>query len=192
MFDCMEALGMGPRQLYDVTSRGACMLRKASPFFAGLDPFAWTGSASVQCKWHPICIYSTTWSISASLPFFFSTPSAHLFTPQGSGQRGVLSGATEPHRKGLGQTVSSSPTHLPHSPQPVWAAQPSERISLLWYDICTVSIDVCVSEHCTSVFMCGSAESSFSEALKWSHAVWPWGCIVKTFHIIQVRESKRK
>ncbi|XP_061909175.1 retinoic acid receptor gamma-A isoform X3 [Entelurus aequoreus] len=48
MFDCMEALGMGPRQLYDVTSRGACMLRKASPFFAGLDPFAWTGSASVQ------------------------------------------------------------------------------------------------------------------------------------------------
>ncbi|XP_029576229.1 retinoic acid receptor gamma-A [Salmo trutta] len=48
MFDCMEALGMGPRQLYDVTSRGACMLRKASPFFAGLDPFAWTGSASIQ------------------------------------------------------------------------------------------------------------------------------------------------
>ena len=54
MFDCMEALGMGPRQLYDVTSRGACMLRKASPFFAGLDPFAWTGSASVQCKWLPV------------------------------------------------------------------------------------------------------------------------------------------
>uniref|UniRef100_A0A087X952 Retinoic acid receptor gamma n=1 Tax=Poecilia formosa TaxID=48698 RepID=A0A087X952_POEFO len=48
MFDCMEALGMGPRQLYDVTSRGACMLRKASPFFPALDPFAWTGSASVQ------------------------------------------------------------------------------------------------------------------------------------------------
>ncbi|KAM9507140.1 retinoic acid receptor gamma-A-like isoform 2-T2 [Salvelinus alpinus] len=48
MFDCMEALGMGPRQLYGVTSRGTCMLRKASPFFAGLDPFAWTGSASVQ------------------------------------------------------------------------------------------------------------------------------------------------
>lgn len=39
---------MGPRQLYDVTSRGACMLRKVNPFFAGLDPFAWTGSASVQ------------------------------------------------------------------------------------------------------------------------------------------------
>ncbi|XP_061663423.1 retinoic acid receptor gamma-A isoform X4 [Syngnathoides biaculeatus] len=48
MFDCMEALGMGPRQLYDVTGRGTCMLRKASPFFAGLDPFAWAGSASVQ------------------------------------------------------------------------------------------------------------------------------------------------
>ncbi|KAL1020880.1 hypothetical protein UPYG_G00005900 [Umbra pygmaea] len=48
MFDCMEALGMGPRQLYDVTSRGACMLRKANPFFGGLDPFAWTGSASIQ------------------------------------------------------------------------------------------------------------------------------------------------
>lgn len=53
MFDCMEALGLGPRQLYDVTSHGACMLRKASPFFAGLDTFAWTGSASVQCKWYP-------------------------------------------------------------------------------------------------------------------------------------------
>ncbi|KAL1250279.1 hypothetical protein QQF64_021284 [Cirrhinus molitorella] len=51
MFDCMEALGMGPRQLYDVTNRGACMLRKASPFYAGLDPFAWTGTASVRCKW---------------------------------------------------------------------------------------------------------------------------------------------
>ncbi|XP_004070508.1 retinoic acid receptor gamma-A isoform X3 [Oryzias latipes] len=48
MFDCMEALGMGPHQLYDVTSRGACMLRKASPFFPRLDPFAWTSSASVQ------------------------------------------------------------------------------------------------------------------------------------------------
>ncbi len=50
MFDCMEALGMGPRQLYDVTNRGACMLRKASPFYAGLDPFAWTGTASIRCK----------------------------------------------------------------------------------------------------------------------------------------------
>lgn len=58
MFDCMEALGLGPRQLYDVTSHGACMLRKASPFFAGLDTFAWTGSASVQCKW-PSCLFLT-------------------------------------------------------------------------------------------------------------------------------------
>ncbi|XP_028850192.1 retinoic acid receptor gamma-A isoform X2 [Denticeps clupeoides] len=48
MFDCMEALGMGPRQLYEVTSRGACMLRKANPFFAGLDPFAWSGTPSIQ------------------------------------------------------------------------------------------------------------------------------------------------
>ncbi|KAL4655555.1 retinoic acid receptor gamma-A-like isoform X2 [Arapaima gigas] len=48
MFDCMEALGMGPRQLFNVTSQGTCMLRKASPFFPGLDPFAWTGTVSVQ------------------------------------------------------------------------------------------------------------------------------------------------
>ncbi|TSL61222.1 Retinoic acid receptor gamma-A [Bagarius yarrelli] len=48
MFDCMEPLGMGPRQLYDVTNRGACMLRKASPFFTGLDHFAWTGTTAVQ------------------------------------------------------------------------------------------------------------------------------------------------
>ncbi|XP_064160596.1 retinoic acid receptor gamma-A isoform X2 [Anguilla rostrata] len=48
MFDCVEALGVGPRQLFDVASRGACMLRKAGPFFPGLDPFAWTGTASVQ------------------------------------------------------------------------------------------------------------------------------------------------
>ncbi|KAI1891131.1 hypothetical protein AGOR_G00160850 [Albula goreensis] len=48
MFDCVEALGMGSHQLFDVTSRSACMLRKAGPFFPGLDPFAWTGTASVQ------------------------------------------------------------------------------------------------------------------------------------------------
>lgn len=59
MFDCMEALGMGPRQLYDVTSHGACMLRKVSPFFAGLDSFTWTGSASVPCKWHPVWTQSS-------------------------------------------------------------------------------------------------------------------------------------
>lgn len=62
MFDCMEPLGMGPRQLYDVTNRGACMLRKASPFFTGLDHFAWTGSTAVQCKWGP----------------FYSCPCCHL------------------------------------------------------------------------------------------------------------------
>nr|XP_014347533.1 PREDICTED: retinoic acid receptor gamma [Latimeria chalumnae] len=44
MYDCMEALAVMPRQLYDVTSRSACMLRKASlsPCFGGLDPFGWT------------------------------------------------------------------------------------------------------------------------------------------------------
>lgn len=91
MFDCMEALGLGPRQLYDVTSHGACMLRKASPFFAGLDTFAWTGSASVQCKWHPRLFSHThthtrarsrvrayTHTLTSSLLI------AGLLTPQGS------------------------------------------------------------------------------------------------------------
>lgn len=87
MFDCMEALGLGPRQLYDVTSHGACMLRKASPFFAGLDTFAWTSSASVQCKWHP-CVFHTPTHMRAhtlqrlSLPL--SSLIAGLLTPQGS------------------------------------------------------------------------------------------------------------
>ncbi|XP_058869093.1 retinoic acid receptor gamma-A-like isoform X2 [Acipenser ruthenus] len=48
MFDCMETFGMPHRQLYDVTNRGACMLRRASPCFGGLDPFAWSGTASIQ------------------------------------------------------------------------------------------------------------------------------------------------
>ncbi|KAL0978290.1 hypothetical protein UPYG_G00168460 [Umbra pygmaea] len=48
MFDCMEALGMAPRPLFDVSTQGACMLGKATPFFPGLDPFAWAGTASVQ------------------------------------------------------------------------------------------------------------------------------------------------
>ncbi|XP_061909171.1 retinoic acid receptor gamma-A isoform X1 [Entelurus aequoreus] len=82
MFDCMEALGMGPRQLYDVTSRGACMLRKASPFFAGLDPFAWTGSASVQWLGQGGCcqgLQSSTgrdWDRQSPL-LLFPHPSAH-------------------------------------------------------------------------------------------------------------------
>uniref|UniRef100_A0A8K9XX65 Retinoic acid receptor, gamma b n=1 Tax=Oncorhynchus mykiss TaxID=8022 RepID=A0A8K9XX65_ONCMY len=46
MFDCMEALA--PRPLFDVSTQGACMLGKATPFFPGLDPFAWAGMASVQ------------------------------------------------------------------------------------------------------------------------------------------------
>uniref|UniRef100_A0AAY5KLR3 Retinoic acid receptor gamma n=1 Tax=Esox lucius TaxID=8010 RepID=A0AAY5KLR3_ESOLU len=48
MFDCMEALGMAPRPLYDVSTQGTCMLGKATPFFPGLDAFAWAGTASVQ------------------------------------------------------------------------------------------------------------------------------------------------
>ncbi|XP_067089394.1 retinoic acid receptor gamma-A-like isoform X1 [Osmerus mordax] len=48
MFDCMEALGMPPRPLFDVSSQGSCMLGKTTPFFPGLDPFAWAGTASVQ------------------------------------------------------------------------------------------------------------------------------------------------
>ncbi|XP_048838835.1 retinoic acid receptor gamma-A isoform X2 [Brienomyrus brachyistius] len=47
MFDCMETLGMGHRQLYDVTDRGPCVLRKSAPFFLGLESFTWTGAASV-------------------------------------------------------------------------------------------------------------------------------------------------
>ncbi|XP_031681130.1 retinoic acid receptor gamma-A-like isoform X2 [Oncorhynchus kisutch] len=46
MFDCMEALA--PRPLFDVSTQGACMLGKATPFFPGLDHFAWAGMASVQ------------------------------------------------------------------------------------------------------------------------------------------------
>ncbi|CAB1353959.1 unnamed protein product [Coregonus sp. 'balchen'] len=53
MFDCMEALGMAPRPLFDVSIQGACMLGKATPFFPGLDPFAWAGTASVQSLRRP-------------------------------------------------------------------------------------------------------------------------------------------
>lgn len=88
MFDCMEALGLGPRQLYDVTSHGACMLRKASPFFAGLDTFAWTGSASVQCKWYPRLFLTHTHTCSRVRAHTLSLPPssliAGLLTPQGS------------------------------------------------------------------------------------------------------------
>ncbi|XP_048856405.1 LOW QUALITY PROTEIN: retinoic acid receptor gamma-A-like [Brienomyrus brachyistius] len=48
MFDCMEAVGMAPRQLFRMGGQGACMLQTGSPFFTGLDRFAWTGSACVQ------------------------------------------------------------------------------------------------------------------------------------------------
>ncbi|KAG7494349.1 retinoic acid receptor gamma-A-like isoform X2 [Solea senegalensis] len=48
MFDCMEALGLAPRPLFDVSGQGSCMLAKATPYFSGLDPFAWAGTSSVQ------------------------------------------------------------------------------------------------------------------------------------------------
>ncbi|XP_067360407.1 retinoic acid receptor gamma-A-like isoform X2 [Channa argus] len=48
MFDCMEALGLAPRPLFDVSSQGSCMLGKATPYFSGLDPFAWAGTTSIQ------------------------------------------------------------------------------------------------------------------------------------------------
>lgn len=50
MFDCMEALGLAPRPLYDVSAQGSCMLSKATPFFSSLDPFAWAGTGSLQCE----------------------------------------------------------------------------------------------------------------------------------------------
>lgn len=53
MFDCMEAVGMAPRQLFRMGGQGACMLQTGSPFFTGLDRFAWTGAACLQCKLSP-------------------------------------------------------------------------------------------------------------------------------------------
>uniref|UniRef100_A0ACB8EM05 Uncharacterized protein n=1 Tax=Sphaerodactylus townsendi TaxID=933632 RepID=A0ACB8EM05_9SAUR len=52
MYDCMEAFAVAPRQLYDVTNRGPCMLRKSGigPCFVGLDHFAWPQPASLQCS----------------------------------------------------------------------------------------------------------------------------------------------
>nr|XP_020448850.1 retinoic acid receptor gamma-A-like isoform X1 [Monopterus albus]XP_020448851.1 retinoic acid receptor gamma-A-like isoform X1 [Monopterus albus] len=46
MFDCMEALGLAPRPLFDVSGQGSCMLGKATPYFSGLDHFAWTGTGT--------------------------------------------------------------------------------------------------------------------------------------------------
>uniref|UniRef100_A0A8C3PAE9 Retinoic acid receptor gamma n=1 Tax=Chrysemys picta bellii TaxID=8478 RepID=A0A8C3PAE9_CHRPI len=50
MYDCMEAFAVAPRQLFDVTNQGSCMLRKASisPCFGGLDAFGWPQPASLQ------------------------------------------------------------------------------------------------------------------------------------------------
>lgn len=56
MFDCMEALGLAPRPLFDVSGQGSCMLSKATPYFSGLDPFAWAGAGSVQCEYSALSI----------------------------------------------------------------------------------------------------------------------------------------
>ncbi|CAM4603409.1 unnamed protein product [Lepidochelys kempii] len=55
MYDCMEAFAVAPRQLFDVTNQGSCMLRKASisPCFGALDPFGWPQPASLQWPWRP-------------------------------------------------------------------------------------------------------------------------------------------
>lgn len=109
MFDCMEALGLGPRQLYDVTSHGACMLRKASPFFAGLDTFAWTGSASVQCKWHPCVFHTPTHMRTLAHTHTAETLASSLLSycwlayPSGLSHGGCCH---ELLRKRLGQTIS--------------------------------------------------------------------------------------
>ena len=128
---------MGPRQLYDVTSRGACMLRKASPFFAGLDPFAWTGSASIQCKWHPVCIscmtqpclsLSLSLSVSVSVSLYLSVSLARslslclppslslsvshvtaLFTPQGLAKGAAVRGYRATQEKTGTDSLLSSP-----------------------------------------------------------------------------------
>lgn len=56
MFDCMEALGLAPRPLFDVSAQGSCMLGKATPYFSGLDPFAWAGTSSIQCEYSILSI----------------------------------------------------------------------------------------------------------------------------------------
>ncbi|XP_031423570.1 retinoic acid receptor gamma-A-like isoform X4 [Clupea harengus] len=48
MFDCVEALGVAPRPLYDVSAQGSCMLRKASSFFPNLEPFSWAINTAMQ------------------------------------------------------------------------------------------------------------------------------------------------
>lgn len=60
MFDCMEALGLAPRPLFDVSGQGSCMLAKATPYFSGLDPFAWSGASSVQCEYSILSIKSSS------------------------------------------------------------------------------------------------------------------------------------
>lgn len=60
MFDCVEALGVGARTLFDVSAQSSCMLRKASSFFPG---FLWSNSTSLKCKYAVMKISSPTWSL---------------------------------------------------------------------------------------------------------------------------------
>ncbi|CAM4733160.1 unnamed protein product [Leuciscus chuanchicus] len=48
MFDCVEALGVGARPLFDVSAQSSCMLRKASSFFPALESFSWSNTTSLQ------------------------------------------------------------------------------------------------------------------------------------------------
>lgn len=50
MFDCVEALGVGARPLFDVSAQSSCMLRKARSFFPALEPFSWSNNTRLQCK----------------------------------------------------------------------------------------------------------------------------------------------
>ncbi|XP_067243633.1 retinoic acid receptor gamma-B isoform X2 [Chanodichthys erythropterus] len=48
MFDCVEALGVGARPLFDVSAQSSCMLRKARSFFPALEPFSWSNNTRLQ------------------------------------------------------------------------------------------------------------------------------------------------
>lgn len=85
MFDCMEALGLAPRPLYDVSGQGSCMLAKATPYFSGLDPFAWAGTSSIQCEYsvcececvflsEPCCVIMQFYLLEESDSFQFYVP----------------------------------------------------------------------------------------------------------------------
>lgn len=187
MFDCMEALGMGPHQLYDVTSRGACMLRKASPFFTRLDPFVWTGSASVQCKWHPVCIFLYDTIVSLSCNW--------LVYPSGLSQEGCCQGLQSSTGKDWDSLLSCClpfyallifpvlhSAHPPHSQLPVWAAQPSERYSaMIWYALCV----------CVIVYLCVSVWVFLLDFWVWVQGVKFQQRCVPPFQVLYSKKKKK-